>query len=325
MSANFIFHIGAAKTGSSAVQAFLRRNSPALAELGYIVPNRRLGLTSDITGEHVWAFQELINADDGAGLTARLEQAAELAGAGKTIVTSAENLSNLGNHKYFKDICKSHDVRIVLYIRRQDELLTSAWQQWHCKAEADFGAWLVRGLKRYGRWDQVTQDWESVAGAGRLSVRLFERDAMVGKDLLRDFVSAIGLSEHAERFDYDIGLVNPSFTDVVTPLVAGNTRLFEDVNDNKFFNFVLKISPTAFGGGKKISLISKDMRNSIISYYQDYNLMIKNKFFPERQTLFSPVDHSKYIYLEGEPLLNAQMQLLMEMLFRSFEHFESRR
>ena len=325
MSANFILHIGAAKTGSSAVQSFLRRNAPELAEYGYVVPDRYLGLTSDITGEHVWAFQEYIAADDVVGLTARLEQAAVLAGEGKTILTSAENLSNLGNHKFLAEVCKGHDVRVVLYIRRQDDLLTSAWQQWHCKVEADFDAWLVRGLKRYGHWDKLTSDWESVVGAGKVAVRLFEREAMVGKDLLRDFVAAIGLAEHADRFDYNIGVINPSFTDVITPLVAGNTRLFENANDNKFFNFLLTVSPATVGESKKASLLSREMRNSIIGHYHECNINMLRKYFPKKQYLFNPIDHSKYIYLKDDSLVSAQMQIMTELLFRTFEYLKSHR
>ena len=253
-----------------------------------------------------------------------MEQAAELAGAGKTILLSAENLSNLGNHNFLKAAGKSRNVRIVVYIRRQDELITSAWQQWHCKVETDFQAWLLRGLKTYGQWERLISDWEGVVGASNLVVRLFERDAMVENNLLKDFVFAIGLGGRANSFDYDIGIVNPSFTDLVTSLVEGNKRLFQNANDNKFFNFIEKILPSVHDG-KKISLISRTLRESICGYYSDINNSVRIKYFPKRSHLFAPIDHSKYNYVEGDTLLKNQMQLLMELIFRAHQNLETRR
>jgi len=325
MRAKIIVHIGAAKTGSSAIQAFLRRNAQAFAERGYIVPDRYLGLGADITGEHVWAIQERINAADKAGLLARLDQAAELAGDAKTLLISAENLSNLGNHQYLAEALKGRDARVILYIRRQDELLTSAWQQWHCKVESDFNAWLLKGVKTYGHWDRLTGDWENTVGAGRLVVRLFERDAMVDHDLLKDFVAAIGLGDDKAAFEYDLGVINPSFSDVITPLVAGNKRIFDDANDNRFSNFLLKIDQEMFSGGKKASLISRAARESICAYYQETNNRVCKKYFPERPQLFANIDHTKYNYLDGEALLKLQLQFLLELAFRSHQYLEKRK
>ena len=192
MSANVILHIGAAKTGSSAIQSFLKKNHLAFSKLGYVVPDSVLGLTQAVTGEHVWAFQERIAANDQDGLCARLAAAAKLAGDGKTLLISAENLSNMGNHRFLKKFAEAYDIKVVLYIRRQDDLLTSAWQQWHCKVEQDFQAWLLKGIRLYGHWDRLANDWETVAGPGKVSVRLFDRATMVGGDLLYDFAGCIG-------------------------------------------------------------------------------------------------------------------------------------
>jgi hypothetical protein len=322
VTCRFLFHIGAAKTGSSAIQTFLRRNAPALAESGFIVPDRFLGLGGNITGEHVWAIQERINARDKEGLAARLAEAAELAGDGKTLLMSAENLSNLGNHRYLIEAMRGRDARVIVYIRRQDELLTSAWQQWHSKIESDFTAWLLKGVRSYGLWDRLIADWEDVVGARNVDVRIFEREAMVDNDLLKDYVTAIGLAERKSAFEYDFGVVNPSFSDIITPLVAGNKRVFEDSNDNRFFNFVAKIDPEMFAKGKKVSLISRATRESICAYYQEINNTICKKYFPDRNNLFSPVDHNKYNYLEGDTLTHAQMRFLLEFTYRSHQYLE---
>ena len=184
---------------------------------------------------------------------------------------------------------------------------------------------MPRGLTDYGHWERLAADWAGVVGAGRVDVRLFEREAMVEHDLLKDFVTAIGLGDAKAAFDYDVGVVNPSFSDVITPLVAGNRRIFEGGNDNRFFNFLLKIDQGMFGGAKKVSVISRAMRESICAYYQEANQRVCTKYFPGRQRLFSPVDHSKYHYMEGEELLKAQLQFLLELTYRSHQYLEKRK
>ena len=70
----------------------------------------------------------------------------------RAVLISAENLSNGANFQFFNKILPSMDCKVILYIRRQDELLTSSWQQWHSKVETDINAWLILALQQYGHW-----------------------------------------------------------------------------------------------------------------------------------------------------------------------------
>ena len=89
-------HIGASKTASSAIQTFLRINAAALEAAGIHVPDSRVNGAAEVSGEHVWFFQDLVNHPDTAGerLASHVARAVAAKPHCHSIVFSAENLSN---------------------------------------------------------------------------------------------------------------------------------------------------------------------------------------------------------------------------------------
>ena len=57
MQHDFVPHIGSSKTGTSAIQTFIRRNVDIFEACGFIVPDANLGFSGQITGVQVSAFQ----------------------------------------------------------------------------------------------------------------------------------------------------------------------------------------------------------------------------------------------------------------------------
>ena len=64
MKKKLIVHIGAGKTGSSAIQKFLSLNCSVLAEHGVLIPGCKLDLESECLGEQIWFFQNGIGNND---------------------------------------------------------------------------------------------------------------------------------------------------------------------------------------------------------------------------------------------------------------------
>ena len=60
-----ILHLGGAKCGSSAIQAYLKQNAMALSERGVLVPGTGLNFDTEVTGEQIWYFEEAATAVDG--------------------------------------------------------------------------------------------------------------------------------------------------------------------------------------------------------------------------------------------------------------------
>ena len=317
MEAEIVVHIGAGKTGSSSIQVFLARNANTLGNLGFLVPDSDLGVGGQVTGQHVWATQRCIRAADRAGLMSRIEQLVEKADRKQVVLISAENLSNVKSHEIFDEVGRRFRTRAILYIRRQDELLLSAWQQWFVKVNPELNAWLFKGIRLFGNWESVITDWESVIGVGNVAVRLFEKGSFFGDGLLDDFVDAIGLTGQKGQLDFSTGLINPSLSDVMTSIVEGSTSMFRDIHDNDYYRFVETVMGGAGASDRKVSLVSRAQREGLLGYYAAMNARVCARFFPGRKSLFEPIDHSKYDYLDETQMLRRQIQFLNELIYRS--------
>jgi hypothetical protein len=316
LARKIVLHIGAAKTGSSAIQAFIRANLDFFNDHGFVVPDRMAGLGQRITGEHVMSLQKLITDPDPSRIVEVFAELRDKPEDGRTVLISAENLSNLGKHARFGAALEGFDPTVILYIRRQDELLTSAWQQWHSKVEGDFNAWLIKGLREYGHWDRVIEQWESVVGKGRVKVRVFDRADLVEGDVLRDFLYCLGLDSKSDKPLTDLGVINPSYTDIITPLVQGNRGIFSDPNDSAFYDMVGDLTGDDYISGRKVSLLSLGQRESIQFYYRDINRRVCKEYFPGRAQLFLPLNHAKYDYLSADQMMERQMKFLTHLIFK---------
>src|SRR5215207_11620002 len=109
MAKKLIVHIGANKTGSSAVQRFLSMNNLALRAEGIIVPDNGLRVADKIEGHHVWGFQDLLkDASEGRKQLEAAIDAVDLAHpSASAILLSAENLAaNPAAPSLFEDLVK---------------------------------------------------------------------------------------------------------------------------------------------------------------------------------------------------------------------------
>ena len=204
-----VLHIGSCKTGSSSIQYFLRDHREQLADSGYLWPltpgsrrqHARLGLLiksdADLEGSPVWnrvrrsepatfrgnVRRELIQEIDESGLS--------------HVLLSDESLYHqpdvpaLRRLRQFTDeLAKS--LRLVVYLRRQDDHLLSYYQQRVRNGPE------VRRLDQYAREDTSMpydyaarlRTWEHLLEPDEFVVRRFERESFVAGSLVQDFLQA---------------------------------------------------------------------------------------------------------------------------------------
>ena len=323
MSKRLIVHIGANKTGSSAVQRFLSMNSLALRAEGIIVPDDEFRIADKIQGHHVFGFQELLkNSSEGRKQLEDAIDAVDLASPRATaIVLSAENLTaNPAAPSLFEGLAKRFDIEVIVYIRRQDEYILSSWQQWYSKIWVDFWAWVISVVGVLGDWRAYLENWETIIPREKITVRIFERSKLEGGDVIADFYSMLGISKPLSALAYPKGTVNPSFSDAVMDLVKGNELIFRNVHDNDFYNFVVKMTGDKFMKSARQSSISISQRQSIIRRYKQQNDWIKKAYFPHIEgELFSPPKERDYDYVSPDDIDQQKLEFLTSILYQMYK------
>jgi hypothetical protein len=312
-------HIGANKTGSSAIQHFLKRNRNWLRKRGIVVPDSVMSDRREVAGHHVWYF-----ARSGAEPNQR---AAELAASMKTlfatrdvqqVVISAENLSNHDTQafRWFRDVARQTETEVVVYLRRQDDFLLSSWQQWYAKVRPDFWAWLTSCVGVMGDWRTVLERWESIVGREQIRVRLYERDRLVDGDAVADFAQFLRLDEAIPDDPRD-KLVNPSFNEAIVSLIPGS-GLFKDAHDAEFYGFLDEMLGATCHKRPNESAVTYDQRMAILRRYEEANAWVRERYFADSDAppgLFKmPLRHEHRVPSEQE-LVREQMQMLLRLVF----------
>jgi hypothetical protein len=204
-------HIGTGKTGTTSLQVFLRRNRHRLAGAGWLYP-RSIGRHVHF-GVWIRPDRELANAFSagraGTRMFGTVEELrrevprrllAEVRRAGlDQVLMLDEGLwqssePSLERLRQFADAHASA-VRLVCYLRRQDDHLVSRYQQVVKHGETRTLRQRMAEIdlaKTYDYYARLRR-WLSIIDPDELVVRRFERHRMLNNSLYDDFVAAAGL------------------------------------------------------------------------------------------------------------------------------------
>ena len=211
-----VVHIGMEKTGTTSIQAFLRKNRTALIERGFLVPESlgalpprtlvMLGIEpGTLVGDHRLAG--LSSPDEVSSyLDDRMNEfTREIANTEpECVVLTNERLSVSLNSRERIERFRSwveaifDDATIVVYLRRQDEMLLAMYST---LVKVGHTNKFSVPVQRQGGWDRydyraMLSLWASVFGENRLIVRVFEFPQLEAGDVVQDFCRQVGI-EHA--------------------------------------------------------------------------------------------------------------------------------
>ncbi|SNT34843.1 carboxylesterase family protein [Tropicimonas sediminicola] len=311
-----VFHIGRPKTGSTTLQVFLEQNCKvlarrgvfydrivpdissqwefpiaALAELGHLPPDpyirRMLGL-EDVADARAYA-DEMMQA-----VTQHLAAAPK---SMHTWVGSSEHawpyLFDQERIGTFDRLMKSHfdEVTYVVYLRRQEDLILSAYSEAVRRGvDKSFQDFVETFLKKgHGNHMKNLRQWANVAGEERLVVRLLERDALKGGDLVEDFCDVLG-TDASGLVRPDI--YNPSLTQksldaflLINRHIASVTTKDETLQS---LRTELCRASEYWGADGPALTLPLPLLNRIRSQLGPSNEKLRERFFPDREELFPP-------------------------------------
>lgn len=248
MKKTLYLHIGNHKTGTSSIQRNLMQNRQLLETLGfeYFTYN---------TQRHCHAYIEN-NSPNGAFLKNKGELRNNLKRLkpGLDTIISSENFSYFFYSKDIEDIHSAlipffDDIKVIVYIRRQDAHLVSHYQEGAKPfRQSEYELWgnVVTPLPeftpvhlRYLDYSSRLGLWEDVFGRDSLIIRVFEPDRLVHSDSFCDFISLLGLDceqfELSPRSNQSVGFLKSKFGHFLNEKLAGNDALkkylFDQLSD----------------------------------------------------------------------------------------------
>ncbi len=217
-----IIHIGAEKTGTTSIQAFCTANRALLARQGILYPaclgsanhmalaayaldddkidDVRLALGVSAPGDIACFRKRLV-----ASLAGEIRDAGEVT----TLLFSAEHLqSRLVEEEEVARLkslvgALADDMRIVVYLRRQDRVAVSHYSTRLKAGDEPVGPIFPPlppgdALPDYFDYDRMLRRYEAVFGAGNVSVQILEPTRLLGGDLLCDFRFRCGIASSPE-------------------------------------------------------------------------------------------------------------------------------
>jgi hypothetical protein len=209
-----VLHIGTGKTGTSSVQFFLRDNRERLLELGYLYPKTPGGARHGRLGLFVKSDEELLDSPNwyrqSRSDPVRFRRAfrrrllSEIESSGVSRVLMSDEVLFMQPDRALQRLRHLTDqiaesVRLVVYLRRQDDHMVSRYQQgvkigWVLRLRE----WAQEDMSSLYNYHARLDTWQRLLEPTELVVRRFEPDTFVDGSLYQDFLDAAGIKVRAE-------------------------------------------------------------------------------------------------------------------------------
>lgn len=289
-------HIGTPKTGTTAIQRFCSYNQENLEKHGYCYPDFRdlyPGFTPTRNG-HFLADSKQDTVENGK-FCEGMNRTIALFEQFENIILSDEILwrvtynqrKDLWNILYNEGEKNGFQVKIIVYLRRQDDFLISSWKQ---TVKKNVGRTSKMNWQEYAdnilpeRQLDYYKKLESIAeilGKENILVRRFARGNFVGGNIYADFMQAIGL-ELTDEFSINEPVTNISLSENTAEIkrILNNIPNLDDEKNNSFMNILLECTKTA-GDRPSYSMFSEEETLKLLEKYQDGNLAIAREYLHE--------------------------------------------
>lgn len=288
---SLVLHPGHAKCGSTSIQSYLYSNMALLEEQGIFLPDSKCQFSFESPIEPseptypLWYFESLLLGEADLSLLERrmdeiLKRAVET--RCKKIIISSENLSNL-HQKYALDFhrvlaARFPRVQIIYYIRRQDDWILSAWQQWGHKTGRRLEAWMDYCLRAHlPAFLRNACHFQEIYGASNLTVVPIHRRAFLSGNLVADFCRRLGIDAPdkgniGERQNLS---VNPYLCEILAAI-----NLAHDSTDAEWVKGLLDRSSLRGPLYRRHNhYMTKTCRDRVLDYYEKDNRELHRRFF----------------------------------------------
>lgn len=311
MPRSLLLHIGLSKTGSSSIQRVLAQQRQALQALGVYYPtsagwaNHAL-LPALVCGNKrlLWAFHPIVW--EGTTPEARLarfaaEWRAEMDALPPWATRAIVSAEQIGMLMRTDADCLAlaaflrrdfDDIRVLVYLRRQDLHLASAYSQWLRggvirPAEVPAGGTDIFPEYDYG---EIVRRFGVAFGPDRVIPRIFDRKDLAGGDVVEDFFTVAGFRVEVPPEDpHKNANLSLSLEGQALLHAAGTYLLGRDGNESwrdspTWRRLAEAVSERYPGRGWQPT---RDEAREFIGRFAATNEYVRARYFPDRPSLFS--------------------------------------
>jgi len=341
-------HIGMAKTGTTAIQRFLYENHSVLLEKqGCLYPDHSLGwyqhvplvkaIVMPVFPQAIFnkAIPDIEVGDWLDGLTRQYDSinchkiivSSEFLWASPAMQThlqyhgdTEENFALIEEviAKVKETFSSYSEVKIVVYLRRQDTWLESFFNQ-QIKAGAVIPSEeAVLKVKNYLLYAKNLKIWGKYFGSDNVIVKFYEQVP----DIVQHFCETAGLviADLNTRRSDDSEVVNPSLSPRAIKIMrtAIEKELDKDLLERMRVVFTHTSSATIPGIRPKYNVFSKDFHDQVLSRYKDDTKELV-RMYPEAAIYLEPTEPEADTPAEEVDLSRweAQVELVLEELINS--------
>ena len=348
-----ILHPGHGKCGSSSIQILLYFNREKLFQVGILLPDQNFCLPADgrdaaiETHPPVPYFERFKTNSDVSCFARRLEDLIADASNNNvhTILISAENLCLLNPHgrlpinSFEPTFTRLHEmmessfesIAVIYYVRRQEDFIISAWQQWGHKRGEKFDDYLERSLRsRSPDFLGLTRSLRMIYRHADLSIVPIHAKAFIGGSLLSDFCHRTKLSiSELSIPDMNPDLDNRGLNPYICETLRRIPHIYSDLHDSsvkEILNASLSSSPILYQ--RPSTFPNFEQRQFIRGFFEEDNRVLCDQFFENidyTQFVGSDPEESPYseaelasFELEGlKDVMALQMEAILQLLQES--------
>ena len=289
-----VIHIGMQKTGTTFLQQVLSQNSAELAERGLIYPSPRAGLPGGGGSAHHFLAHAVLRLrvnytpkGDFALLPDHVTALRGILDAGIGVgVISSEDFSRMRSKQI--QTLRAHfpgeDVRILVYLRRQDLWLDALYgQALKVGRQIDLETFIARNRRRLD-YARLLRHWANAFGRENLIVRIYEGFEEGG--LWADFCHAVGCPAAVDLPARDLS-VNVSLSYEASMFLSAIT----DRERRHRLRMLLEEGEAAGRRRPALKYIDTRQAKALMAEFADSNAEVARDYF-DRDALFenaSPV------------------------------------
>lgn len=269
-------HIGGIKTGTTTLKRFLSGNRKILRQQGFLYPGTRHssgGIAAELGSR----------PGDSPGMQLQLPGLLEemMRSACPACIISAEDLAGEGGAAALRELIPTtFTVKIIYYVRRQDELIESWYNQviwtpfYQCTRKLD--STLIEENYHLFDHDAVISPWAALFGRENIIIRIYEKCQMNG-DIIQDFSAVIGLAPDT-RFVVPKVRYNRTFSPDHTEFMRlCKMQNKDDYGMHAFLYREFRDSRLS-GQTKQRHLLSPSMRRTILEQYEESNRRVAQDY-----------------------------------------------